>query len=82
VDNRVEAAVLSMGRPKGAAVVLHTAPAFSFGHGSNARKIVDDDGPGPGAYCPKNVASSNSLSCKGGGLGTSGRLAPYGELCM
>ncbi|WIA16575.1 hypothetical protein OEZ85_013245 [Tetradesmus obliquus] len=68
-----------MGRPKGAAVVLHTAPAFSFGHSSAAGKTVDEAGPGPGAYCPKGAASSSSLSCKGGGFGTSGRLAPYGN---
>lgn len=68
-----------MGKARGAAAVLHTAPAFSFGHSSSADRLGDDDGPGPGAYYPKGSFSSNNVSCKGGGFGTSGRLSSYGE---
>eukprot|EP00879_Flechtneria_rotunda_P015192 GHRR01015881.1.p1 GENE.GHRR01015881.1~~GHRR01015881.1.p1 ORF type:complete len:253 (+),score=81.80 GHRR01015881.1:191-949(+) len=65
-----------MGKAKGAAAVLSTAPAYTFGHSSNAQSTTCDTGPGPGAYQPK-LASSNFQRAKGVGFGTSGRVASY-----
>lgn len=66
-----------MGRPKGPAAVLQTAPAYTFG-GRCGVPSLQDKVPGPGTYQPR-LSSSNFLSSRGTGFGTSGRLASYGE---
>jgi len=66
-----------MGRPKGPAAVLQTAPAYTFGSRCSSPSF-EDKVPGPGTYSAK-LSSSDFLSSKGTGFGTSGRLAPYGE---
>lgn len=66
-----------MGRPKGPAAVLQTAPAYTFGSRCSSPSFQDKV-PGPGTYQPK-LTSSDFLSSKGTGFGTSGRLAPYGK---
>lgn len=69
----------NMGRAKGAAAVLSTAPAYTFGSGSHSFGAVNDSGPGPGAYPVKVTGSEHGNLAKGGGFGTGGRLARYGK---
>lgn len=66
-----------MGRPKGPAAVLQAAPAYTFG-GRCTSPSFQDEVPGPGTYQPR-LSSSNFLSSRGTGFGTSGRLSAYGE---
>lgn len=66
-----------MGRPKGHAAVLQMAPAYTFGSKCSPPSS-DDKVPGPGTYQPR-LSSSDFISSRGAGFGTSGRLAPYGE---
>lgn len=68
-----------MGRQKGAAAVLKTSPAYTFGNSNHTYRVLDDNGPGPGAYDVRVTGSQFSNLARGGGFGTSGRLAPYGE---
>jgi hypothetical protein len=57
--------------------VLQTAPAWTMGKKNNTL-LLDDAGPGPGAYNP-TLSSSQCLSSRAVGFGTSVRSASYGE---